>query len=205
MLKKCDVCEAEASVFLTQIINGQMTTVNLCENCSKEKGVTNEAGFGLAEAFVSQSTRAADPVADIACPACGFTAGQFRKIGRMGCPECYIAFQDGLDSMLRGMHKGIHHLGKRPSSIPALPTPSKPRRSSVPITAPKPQPEPIISTATSVELPVAPALLPEPPPAPESDLKKLRAELDLAVKEERYEDAGVIKLKIDELVKSGAK
>ena len=25
---KCDVCDAEATVFLTQIINGQMTTVN---------------------------------------------------------------------------------------------------------------------------------------------------------------------------------
>ena len=36
---------------ITQIINGQMTTVNLCETCSKEKGVTDTMGFGLAEAF----------------------------------------------------------------------------------------------------------------------------------------------------------
>ena len=49
---KCDVCDKEATVFLTQIINGQMTTVNLCESCSKEKGVTDETGFGLAEAFL---------------------------------------------------------------------------------------------------------------------------------------------------------
>jgi len=50
---KCDVCSKEATVFLTQIINGQMTNVNLCEACSKEKGVTDTMGFGLAEAFLS--------------------------------------------------------------------------------------------------------------------------------------------------------
>ena len=57
---KCDVCENEATVYLTQIINGQMTTVNLCDTCSKAKGVTDETGFGLAEAFLSPSTPAVE-------------------------------------------------------------------------------------------------------------------------------------------------
>ncbi|WP_346331190.1 UvrB/UvrC motif-containing protein [Prosthecobacter sp. SYSU 5D2] len=112
---KCDVCESEATVFLTQIINGQMTTVNLCDACSKAKGVTDETGFGLAEAFMSQTP---PPIsAETACPDCGFTAAQLKKIGRMGCPECYNTFREGLEGLLKSMHKGTRHVGKVPHQI----------------------------------------------------------------------------------------
>lgn len=111
---KCDVCSKDATVFLTQIINGQMTTVNLCESCSKEKGVTDSMGFGLAEAFLSPAQLQAQQAHEVACPACGFTQGQLKKIGRMGCPECYTTFRDGLDNLLTAMHKGTRHLGKVP-------------------------------------------------------------------------------------------
>ena len=41
----CDVCRTEnASVFLTQIVDGKMQKVNMCESCSKEKGVTDPTG-----------------------------------------------------------------------------------------------------------------------------------------------------------------
>lgn len=109
---KCDVCSNTASVFLTQIINGQMTTVNLCEACSKEKGVTDSMGFGIAEAFLSPQQLQAQT--ELVCPACGFTQNQLKKIGRMGCPECYTTFRDGLDSLLSAMHKGTRHIGKVP-------------------------------------------------------------------------------------------
>ena len=101
-------------MFLTQIINGQVTTVNLCDSCSKEKGVTDTTGFGLAEAFLSPgSTKSA--LEDLTCPSCGFTQAQLKKIGRMGCPECYTTFRDGLDSLLSAMHKGTKHVGKVPT------------------------------------------------------------------------------------------
>jgi len=33
----CDVCKTnQATVFLTQIVDGKMQKVNLCEGCSKE-------------------------------------------------------------------------------------------------------------------------------------------------------------------------
>lgn len=117
---KCDVCDKAATVFLTQIINGQMTTVNLCEGCSKAKGVTDENGFGLADAFLGPAQTALAKNGghdDVTCPACGFTAAQLKKIGRMGCPECYSAFRDGLDSLLKAMHKGSKHVGKKPSRL----------------------------------------------------------------------------------------
>jgi protein arginine kinase activator len=124
---KCDVCDKEATVFLTQIINGQMTTVNLCESCSKEKGVTDETGFGLAEAFLGSGNAPHSKIAgmeDLTCPECGFTQAQLKKIGRMGCPECYKTFRDGLDSLLKAMHKGTEHKGKIPQRLMAESTSS---------------------------------------------------------------------------------
>lgn len=113
---KCDVCTNEATVFLTQIINGQMTTVNLCETCSKAKGVTDEMGFGLAEAFLGAGNTTNVQRNDVlTCPSCGFTSAQLKKIGRMGCPDCYDTFQEGLDQLLSSMHKGTRHLGKIPT------------------------------------------------------------------------------------------
>ena len=117
---KCDVCEKEATVFLTQIINGQMTTVNLCEGCSKAKGVTDEMGFGLADAFLGPAQAAASKhvgAEELTCPACGFTQAELKKIGRMGCPECYGVFREGLDAMLKSMHKGTKHIGKVPQRL----------------------------------------------------------------------------------------
>jgi protein arginine kinase activator len=195
---KCDVCEAEATVFLTQIINGQMTTVNLCEACSKAKDVTNATGFGLADAFTGAGQRAVEATPDLTCPACGFTAAQLKKIGRMGCPECYETFREGIEGILRGMHKGTRHVGKRPSAIITTAPAPKPRRSSVPA-APTPPPAPPPSIPTP-----AGALKEDKPSPPPPELNKLRAELDLAVKEERYEDAATIKAEIDRQMKGGS-
>lgn len=183
---KCDVCDKEATVFLTQIINGQMTTVNLCDECSKAKGVTEETGFGLAEAFLSPSHRNEEPM-EAVCDACGFTASQLKKIGRMGCPECYGAFREGLDGLLRNMHKGTRHVGKRPGGAG--------------ITAPQLLPRQR-ATARDVlaapEAPLSPPAAPPPQP-PVVDVAKLRADLELAVQEERYEDAARLKAEIERL------
>lgn len=114
---KCDICDNEATVFLTQIINGQMTTVNLCDACSKAKGVTDETGFGLAEAFLSAAPGGAE--SELVCPACGFTSAQLKKIGRMGCPECYTTFRHSIEGLLKSMHKGTRHVGKAPQHLVA--------------------------------------------------------------------------------------
>ena len=45
----CDLCDEKASVFLTQIVDGQMQKVNLCETCAQAKGVTDPTGFALAD------------------------------------------------------------------------------------------------------------------------------------------------------------
>jgi protein arginine kinase activator len=51
------------------------------------------------------------------CPRCGFTQADFKKSGRLGCPECYKTFAEGLEGLLKTMHKGTRHAGKVPEAL----------------------------------------------------------------------------------------
>ena len=118
----CDVCKTnEASVFLTQIVEGKMQKVNLCENCSKAKGVDDPTGFALADLLLGlgaaqEIERGSGGVAQ-RCPSCGFSQADFKKTGRLGCAHCYETFGEGLTSLLKAMHKGTVHAGKVPARI----------------------------------------------------------------------------------------
>ena len=119
MSVKCDVCKKlAASVFLTQIVDGKMQKVNMCESCSKEKGVSDPTGFALADLLLgmgaAQNVERSVPVGQ-RCPNCGFSQGEFKKTGRLGCSICYSTFHEGLEGMLKGMHKGLKHTGKIPA------------------------------------------------------------------------------------------
>jgi len=116
----CDVCKTnQATVFLTQIVDGKMQKVNLCESCSKEKGVTDPTGFALADLLLGLG--AAQEIEKSGtlqkCPACGFSQADFKKTGRLGCSLCYDTFSEGLNSLLKAMHKGTSHVGKVPARL----------------------------------------------------------------------------------------
>jgi protein arginine kinase activator len=118
----CDICKQNvAKVHLTQIIEGKTKKVDLCEACSKAKGIDDPTGFSLADLLLglgaAQELEQGTSKAGVSCPACGFTQADFKKQGRFGCPECYEAFAEGIESMLKTMHKGTRHVGKMPQSL----------------------------------------------------------------------------------------
>lgn len=126
---KCDFCDNKATVFLTQLIEGQMKKVCLCDSCAKERGVTDPTGFSLADLLLTgvqgatSSSQAGQnyPSAPGSkeCPVCQFTLEDLRRVRRFGCAECYSVFHDELSPMLRGMHKGVSHVGKVPEGLMA--------------------------------------------------------------------------------------
>jgi len=111
----------EAKVHLTQIMGDKMQKVDLCEECAKTKGVNDPAGFSLADLLLglgaSQEIAQSIGGDEVKCPRCGFTQGDFKKTGRFGCAECYVAFGEGLENMLRAMHKDVKHIGKAPLAM----------------------------------------------------------------------------------------
>jgi protein arginine kinase activator len=115
----CDLCKKNvATVHLTQMVDGKTKKVDLCEACSKEKGVDDPTGFSLADLLLglgaAQELDQSPGGSELKCPQCNFTQADFKKSGRLGCPECYITFAEGLESLLRTMHKGTRHVGKVP-------------------------------------------------------------------------------------------
>ncbi len=55
---KCDYCDSKATVFLTQLAEGQMKKVCLCDSCAKERGVTDPTGFSLADMLLGKFEKA---------------------------------------------------------------------------------------------------------------------------------------------------
>ncbi|MBM3839324.1 MAG: excinuclease ABC subunit B [Verrucomicrobia bacterium] len=118
----CDICKQNvATVHLTQMVEGKTKKVDLCEACSKDKGVDDPTGFSLADLLLglgaAQEIEHAMPGGDAKCPHCGFTQADFKKSGRLGCAECYTTFAEGLEGLLKTMHKGTRHVGKAPQSF----------------------------------------------------------------------------------------
>ena len=118
----CDICKQnQAKVHLTQMIEGKTKKVDLCEECSKAKGVDDPTGFSLADLLLglgaAQEMEQAGAGADLKCPNCGFTQADFKKTGRLGCAECYQTFSEGLEGLLKTMHKGTKHAGKTPHAL----------------------------------------------------------------------------------------
>src|SRR5581483_4930271 len=118
----CCICkEKDATVHLTQIAGDKMQKVDLCEECAKHKGVNDPAGFSLADLLLglgaSQELQQAAGGVELKCPRCGFTQADFKKAGRLGCSDCYTTFAEGLEGLLKTMHKGVRHLGKVPQSL----------------------------------------------------------------------------------------
>jgi protein arginine kinase activator len=128
---KCDFCDKKATVFLTQLVEGQMKKVCLCDQCAKERGVTDPTGFSLADLLLG-GVAAGATAAPIGkpqigssgggrkCPTCGFTLDDLRRVRRFGCSDCYSTFAEEVGHMVRGMHKGTSHIGKVPAGLMAM-------------------------------------------------------------------------------------
>jgi protein arginine kinase activator len=110
----------EATVHLTEMAEGKIKKVDLCEECYQAKGMDNPTSFGCADLVMglgaAQELAPALPSTELKCPACGYAQGDFKKSGRFGCAECYETFAEGLEGLLKNMHKGVRHLGKVPRS-----------------------------------------------------------------------------------------
>lgn len=98
-------------MFLTQIVNGKVSEMALCEECAKARGLFDPQSLTFAEKFFPQELqRQMDKIVrqlaqgggedkslpaaegcDVisSCPFCHFTLEDYRRTGRLGCPDCY--------------------------------------------------------------------------------------------------------------------
>lgn len=115
----CDVCgKNPATVHLTEIIDEQMNELHLCEECARKKSSQMEQQFGLSDLLAGLANFEKPPEGEkeiaAKCPGCGLTYKDFKKIGRLGCGECYGTFKKYLGPLLKRIHGANFHYGKCP-------------------------------------------------------------------------------------------
>jgi protein arginine kinase activator len=121
----CQICGKNPAVLhFTQIVENKMSEYHLCEVCAEEKGFTEpvkpfKEKFDVAAAFAgminSMTSNEEERVGSVQCPRCGMLYSAFKETGRLGCAECYNAFQFQLRPLLRRIHGDTRHKGKAPA------------------------------------------------------------------------------------------
>jgi protein arginine kinase activator len=116
----CDNCkEREAVINLTQVEHDSKITLHLCDQCAQQKGVETGGSVlksplgGLVAAMGKGANVLPSPADGLRCQACGGTLRDFRETGRLGCAECYAAFDFHLRDLLRRLHGSSRHAGER--------------------------------------------------------------------------------------------
>lgn len=127
----CDICSKnDATVHLTEIVDEQMTELHLCEECAREKSVEMEQQFGLSDLLAGLTDFGKQvegkELSKMQCSYCKLTYGDFKKIGRLGCSNCYTSFAKYLIPLLKRIHGSATHTGKLSAGVTTTETVRKP-------------------------------------------------------------------------------
>jgi protein arginine kinase activator len=117
----CEKCQkTPATVHLTQVVDGEVRKLHLCEECARESGVDLQGPMAIADLLLGMGKPAKPESAGgdggTACPRCRLRQADFKKTGRLGCPACYETFAAELGGLVRAMHRSEQHAGKIPRS-----------------------------------------------------------------------------------------
>lgn len=119
LLMTCQRCQDEATVHLTETVDGQSRKLDLCATCARKAGVAlPEKPPPLALDAVVQTLIVAHvgelvgEMADLTCPECRVKYMEFRARGRLGCPHDYKLFVRGLLPLIQRIHGTTRHVGK---------------------------------------------------------------------------------------------
>lgn len=120
---KCEKCKkSEAAIHFTQIKNGKVVSYNLCKECAEKQGIkTAKKDSEHQQAFTPDAksavlnelieTKGSEKAKK--CPFCHSNLDDIKRTGRVGCGQCYSAFDKQIDVLLRRIQGSSFHLGKR--------------------------------------------------------------------------------------------
>ncbi|MBE3591255.1 MAG: UvrB/UvrC motif-containing protein [Firmicutes bacterium] len=215
----CEECgQRPATVHVARRVNGHQTEMHLCAQCAMEKGEIGPlmqspawmleqflaalGGLGVGSPGPAAGSAAGPAAAPLMppgrapgggrCPACGLPFQEFARTGMLGCAHCYEAFRHELGPAIRRIHGAARHVGHRPPDGPA-PRPSAGDR---PLAA-----APGVGASGAAASPETPAASAGPQEPAAERVARLRAELQKAIAEERYEDAARLRDEIRALTK----
>ena len=118
---KCQNCDSEATIFFKEVVDGKLNEIQLCESCAAEKGfhlIIEQNKLSIANQFIWMAENlypeSASKVGSVQCGTCGLRYSQFARTGRLGCGNCYTAFDVQMRQILRRVHGATRHKGRGP-------------------------------------------------------------------------------------------
>ena len=118
----CESCNKKpATVHMTKIINDKKTEIHLCDQCAKQnENINYDTSFtinnfltGLLDSMQDSPIKV-DYIKTTKCDKCGMTYGKFKQLGRLGCSQCYSAFDEKLLPLIKRVQGNETHTGKLP-------------------------------------------------------------------------------------------
>ena len=120
---KCEICGLkDAVIHIRQIQKDLVHELHICEECAQEKGLIREEDSELPIANLlsglleGKDVTGAAEVKDV-CPKCGLKVSEFRKQGKLGCPECFQAFEKDVRAIVSQMAARPRHTVKLPRTL----------------------------------------------------------------------------------------
>ncbi len=111
----CNICnERDAMLLVQQVSIGGKKEIHLCPQCAKSRGIDvaeTKIGSSIETLInsVSMNTRC--------CYVCGKSYNDIKKSGLLGCPECYIAFNEEIKTQLIKKGAGLPYTGSMPKKL----------------------------------------------------------------------------------------
>jgi protein arginine kinase activator len=114
----CEICKTQdATVHLTQVVDGSIKKLHLCEQCAQQNGFDMQGPISITDILVGMGSKREEtvtPTVERSCPRCHMRRTDFKKSGRFGCATCYETFAEDLPALLKAMHRNDKHIGKVP-------------------------------------------------------------------------------------------
>lgn len=120
----CQQCEKPATFHITELTEGEPQEVHLCEQCARtyltDGNEPEQAAVGNLSGMIAQQLAVGETAEELArleqktCPICGISFLEFRKEGRLGCPNDYNFFSEELEPLVLNIHGETTHVGKVP-------------------------------------------------------------------------------------------
>lgn len=124
----CEDCGKNiATVFLVKVAGGEISRLQLCEECSKKMEEATESARLIAlvpqiisgmqsavEGNLQEEIFSGEP---IVCGECGTSFNDFKKLGYLGCSVCYKVFGDALENTIFEFQGSNRHTGKTPTKL----------------------------------------------------------------------------------------
>lgn len=134
---KCELCHhANAEEAIHKVVNGEDCELYVCSACAQKeilpptqeehpaKVTTFMTPTELPQELASLVEKVLEATVEIvgkphlknevACPCCGMTRTECRKVARLGCMMCYGLFKDDVERAVKEMQRATQHHGKKP-------------------------------------------------------------------------------------------